>query len=177
MREFPEADYEVHVRIPPRNQALVPSRVADLVRAAWWDLSGHGLTPDKFVLLIDADGHPVEERLRSFVEACSSLPGIGAPRLVTAAQWHLEAWFFAHAEALRGYLGRDLGSVDTSAPDSIQNPKLHLKHLLGVYTSRQAGEIASRLSPGVIRTRSPSFAEFESAVMNGQPSPSLAVPS
>jgi hypothetical protein len=175
MREFPEADYEFHVRIPPRNQPLVPNRVADLVRAFWWDLSGRGQRPDKFVILIDADGHPIEERLKPFIEACSGLTEIGVPRLVTPAQWHLEAWFFAHAEALRGYLGRDLGSVDTSAPDSIRNPKLHLKHLLGVYTYRRAGEIASLLSPSVIRTRSRSFSEFENAVRNGQPAPSPAV--
>lgn len=167
-KHFGEIGYKFDIRIPPRNRPLIPNIATLLVKAAWWELSGRGEVPNKFVVLVDADGRSPAERLLPFKEACSKLKDIAAPILATAAQWHLEAWFFGHAEALREFLGRDLGNVDASAPDSITNPKLHLRHLLGdVYHSRLAGEIASRLSASVIRDRSPSFASFEEAVRNG----------
>ncbi len=52
-------------------------------------------------------------------------------------------------EEPENYLGRSPGNVDTSKPDAIHNPKLHLKHLLGkrVYTARLSEEIAQRLVP------------------------------
>ena len=61
------------------------------------------------------------------------------------------------------------GTLDTSTPDGIQNPKLHLKHLLGnrVYTARISEEIAIRLDAPTIAERSPSFRGFVDAVMNG----------
>ncbi|MGC8641666.1 MAG: hypothetical protein ACP5XB_17505, partial [Isosphaeraceae bacterium] len=81
----------------------------------------------------------------------------------------LEAWYFADVQAMREYLDRDEGSVDASQPDAIQNPKLHLKHLLGerVYTAVISEEIARSVNPEIIDQRSPSFHGFVEAVRNG----------
>ena len=83
----------------------------------------------------------------------------------------LEAWYFADATNLRGYLGRALGDIDTSRPDGIQNPKGHLKNLLAdrVYTARVSEEIASQLDAEIIkqRSRGASFKGFLDAAMNG----------
>ncbi len=158
----------VQIRIPPRNQPLIPDRVASLMKAAWWELRGRGEAPDKFVVLVDLDGASADRKLGPFKEVCSRLRDITAIRVVASAQWHLEAWFFGDERGLRAYLGRDLGSVDASNPDSITNPKLHLKNLLRVpYTARVAGEISSRISPTVIRSKSSSFSHFEQCVRNG----------
>lgn len=85
------------------------------------------------------------------------------------AQQHLEAWNFADATNLRGYLGHAPGHVDTSRPDEIENPKNHLKNVLDdrVYTARVSEEIARTLDPQVIAERSPSFRGFLEAVKNG----------
>jgi hypothetical protein len=158
----------IDVRIPPRNRPLIPRQARDLIVATWWDLSRRNAAPDKFVVLVDADGKSPDTKIAAFQDACAQLHEIQVPRLVAVAQWHLEAWFFADAYSLRDYLGRDLGAVDAANPDGIVNPKLHLKHLLGhIYTSQVAGEIARRLSPEIIRGRSPSFAAFEASVRNG----------
>ena len=89
--------------------------------------------------------------------------------LCAYAQPHLEAWYFADAENLGNYLGRDTGQVDTSKPDEIRNPKLHLRHLLGerIYTARISEEIAATLDADTIVGRSPSFERFIDAIMNG----------
>ena len=65
---------------------------------------------------------------------------------------------------------RELGAIDLSQPDQIENPKLHLKHLLHdrVYTARVSEEIARRLAPASIIQRSPSFSRFVAAVTNGR---------
>lgn len=163
-----EHDCSIHVRVPPRNQPLTPNKAANLIKAAWWDLHGRGESPDKFVILVDADGASLESRKEPFREVCERLRDIPAFRVVAAVQWHLEAWFFGDEGGLRSYLGRDLGSVDASEPDSIINPKLQLKHLLGVpYTASVAGEIARCTSPAAIRSRSRSFAAFEQSVKDG----------
>ena len=62
-----------------------------------------------------------------------------------------------------------VGSVDTSKPDEIQNPKLHLKQLLGdrVYTARVSEEIALELYGSTIADRSPSFKRMVRAALNG----------
>ena len=87
---------------------------------------------------------------------------------MSVAKWHLEAWFFADDHGLRTFLGKSIGHVDTSAPDEIHNPKLHLKQVLGApYTAQVAGAIAQCLSPDIVRARSPSFAQFEQAATNG----------
>ena len=159
----------VEVRIPPRNGALSIRMAERLIKAAWYEHLGV-CSPDKFVVLLDVDGKlpdKVMEPFRALPERLSD--EIGAAVLYAYAQWHLEAWYFADASNLRDYLGRALGSVDTSKPDEIHNPKLHLKHLLRdrVYTARVSEEIASRLEVQAIAERSPSFKGFLDAVMNG----------
>ena len=61
------------------------------------------------------------------------------------------------------------GHSDTSRPDEIQNPKLHLKHLLrkSLYTARVSEEIARKLDAGTIAGRSPSFKNFVDALTDG----------
>ncbi|MGV8039051.1 MAG: hypothetical protein AB2L07_02895 [Thermoanaerobaculaceae bacterium] len=123
---------------------------AQLARATWFDLNGRGHPPDKIVVLVDADGRTPEEAVAALDGLEGRLRDIPVKVLVTAAKWHLEAWFFADGKALREYLGgRNLGSVDASHPDAIHNPKAHLKNLLGrPYTAATAEEIAGRLDPG-----------------------------
>ena len=96
---------------------------------------------------------------------------IDTPVRYAFAQWHLEAWYFADAMHLRVYLDRDLGNPDISRPDEIQNPKLHLKHLLlgQVHTARISEDIARRLDAPTMAEKSPSFKGFLNAVMNGPP--------
>ena len=158
----------VEVRIPHGNGALSVRMAERLVKGAWYERPG--TPPDKFVILLDVDGKPpnrVLEPFRALPERLGS--EIGATVLYAYAQWHLKAWYFADAVGLRGYLGgRALGNVDTSEPDGIQNPKLHLKHLLGgVYAARISEEIARQLDAITIAERSPSFKGFVEAVMNG----------
>ena len=84
------------------------------------------------------------------------------------AQRHLEAWYFADGGNLRSYLKRDLGRIDDSRPDEIENPKLHLRNILDqVYTARVSEEIARVLDAENISRRSPSFRGFLEALLNG----------
>ena len=122
-----------------------------LVKAAWYENAG--APPDKFVLLVDIDGALPDDVLAPFTEQLPGrLDGVGAEVLYAFAQWHLEAWYFADATNLRGYLGRALGHVDTSRPDEMRNPKLHLKSLFShrVYTARSVRGRESFLSPTTI---------------------------
>lgn len=59
--------------------------------------------------------------------------------------------------------------MDTANPDEIENPKLHLKNVLGnrFYTAQTSEEIARTLDSRTIAQRSPSFEGFLEAVMNG----------
>ena len=156
------------VRIPPRNRALNAQMAERLIKAAWYE--NLSTPPDKFVVLMDVDqAHPGQVLTGIRSELPRRVVTIEADVLYAYAQEHLEAWYFADAENLGSYLGRDAGQVDTSRPDEIRNPKLHLRHLLGerVYTARVSEEIARTLSPGTIAGRSPSFRKFVDAVMNG----------
>ncbi len=156
------------VRIPPRNMALKAPMAERLIKAAWYENAS--TPPDKFVLLVDVDGKDPGEVLGTFTSLPERLGReIRAAVTYAYAQWHLEAWYFADAGNLRKYLGGALGHVDTSKPDAIQNPKHHLKHLLGnrVYTARVSEEIAKILDAKTIAQRSPSFKGFLDAVMNG----------
>ena len=159
----------VEVRIPPRNGALSVQTAENLVKAAWYERLD--APPDKFVILLDVDGKLPDCVLEPFRALPERLGDeIEAAILYACAQWHLEAWYFADAANLRDYLGgRALGKVDTSKPDEIHNPKLHLKHLLDnrVYTARISEEIASWLNATTIAERSPSFRGFLDAVVNG----------
>ena len=156
------------VRIPPRNKALCVPMIEKLIKAAWYACPD--ARADKFVVVVDLDGSDPDEVLGPIREQLPGLvPDVEAEVLYAFAQQHLEAWFFADAENLRGYLGRALGNVDTSKPDEIENPKLHLRNLLGsqVYTARVSGEIAGTLDAQTIVQRSPSFSNFVEAVTNG----------
>ena len=158
----------VEVRIPPRNGALSVQMAEKLIKAAWYERLD--ASPEKFVILVDVDGKLPDRVLEPFRALPERLGDeIEAAILYACAQWHLEAWYFADAANLRDCLGRALGNVDTSKPDGIQNPKLHLKNLLGnrVYTARISEEIASQLDAPTIAERSPSFRGFLDAVMNG----------
>ncbi len=162
----------VEVRRPDGNKSLNIEMAEKLVKAAWWAPTGN-VAPDKFVILVDADGRDPEDVLRPFRQ---QLPGRLGPRITATlqfacAQWHLEAWYFADVKALRHYLGRDPGNVDTSKPDEIQNPKLHLKNLLGdrIYTAVISEDIAKMLNPSTVAGQSPSFQRFVAAVKNGGP--------
>jgi len=163
----------VEVRIPPGGRALNMEMAEKLLKASWFERIA--APPDKFVVLVDTDGRTPDETLRPFRD---HLPGrigtkIGAQIRFAFAQWHLEAWYFADISGLRAYLERAPGSVDPSKPDEIQNPKQHLKHLLGerAYTAVISEEIAKRLNAQTIAERSPSFHGFVEAVRNGQLTP------
>jgi hypothetical protein len=160
-------DIEVGFSIPPRNGKLTVQMAERLIKSSIYD----GRPPDKVVVLVDLDGKDPDQELLPFKE---DLPGRLRDQIESSiqyayAQWHLEAWYFGDAEHLRGYLGgKALGNVDTSQPDAIQNPKLHLKHLLErSYTARVSEEIAMKLDPRTIAQRSRSFAYFLDAVRNG----------
>ena len=156
------------VRIPPRNRALNAQMAEKLIKAAWYE--NLSTPPDKFVVLMDVDRARPDDVLTPIRNQLPRrVAKIEANVLYAYAQEHLEAWYFADAGNLSKHLDRDPGQVDTSRPDEIQNPKLHLRHLLGdrVYTARVSEEIAMTLNPGTIAGRSPSFRKFVDAVMNG----------
>ena len=154
---------------PGRNRALDIREAERLLKSAWYDPTAE--RPDKFVVLVDTDGKSPDDALGLFRERLPGRVGdeIGAKVLYAYAQWHLEAWYFADSANLRGFLGGAVGAVDTSKPDEIQNPKLHLKNLIGArtYTARVSEEIAGALDPLTIAQRSPSFRGFLEAVANG----------
>ncbi len=156
------------VRIPPSNRPLTPDMATNLIKATWYETSD--AQPDKFVVVVDTDRKEPNDVLQPFRERLpAQVHGVTADVLCAYAQEHLEAWYFADADNLRPHVGRNLGSVDTSKPDGIQNPKSHLKNILGdrVYTARVSEEIARRLDAGTIAQRSPSFKGFLDAVANG----------
>jgi len=159
------------VRKPPGNAALTPLQTEKLVKAAWYELSGRGSPPEKFVVLVDTNGKDPSQVTKPFEDLVASLADIPVPKLIATATRHLEAWFFGHGEALREFLGRDLGSVDSSRPDEMDNPKLHLMNLLQsisrVYTAPVAEQIAACLDQATIEGRSQSFARFVAKLKNG----------
>ena len=165
---------KVRVRIPGRHRALSVEIAHKLIQAARYD-SQDG-PPDKYVILVDVNGQTPDLVLAPFKE---NLPERLDDQLRSRihyayAQRHLEAWYFADASNLRTYFGgQALGNVDTSHPDDIPNPKLHLENLLKnlldgrVYTARISEDIAKQLNPQTIAERSPSFRGFLEAVKNG----------
>ena len=170
LAHFRDQGIDVTVRIPPRNRALRVAVVYSLIQSTLYDIDGY--PPDKYVILVDADGGIPDDILIPLRRDLSNRLGSGfGPSVQYAyAQWHLEAWYFADAGNLREYLGgRALGSIDPSRPDQIQNPKLHLKHLLRneFYTAQVSEQIAKVLDARTIAQRSPSFNGFLEAVRNG----------
>lgn len=159
----------VEVRVPPNNKALNAEMAEKLVKSVWYAAPAPD-KPDKIVLLVDVDGKSLLEVVSSIrKQLAGRLPAEIVERMQYAyAQWHLEAWYFADAESLRGYLGRNLGGIDVSKPDEIHNPKNHLKQLLDrPYTAGVSAQIASHLNAESIALRSPSFRGFLDAVLNG----------
>jgi hypothetical protein len=165
-----EGIFVVEVRRPDGNKLLNVEMAVKLVKAAWWSLPTTE-RPQKFVILLDADGKNPEQVLGPFREQLPKRVNLGDAAILqfACARWHLETWYFADATALRTYLGRDLGDVDTSQPDEIHNPKQHLRNLLGnrMYTAAISEEIARLLDARSIVGRSPSFEAFVQAVING----------
>ena len=158
------------VLIPSRTRALTVDMSVRLLKSAWYRPPDN-IQPDKFVILLDVDGKQPGAVLEPFRQNLASRlePQITASLQFAYAQWHLEAWFFGDSDGLRAYLGRDLGSVDPSQPDNIENPKLHLKNLLTEsYTLLTSEAIARQLNPQIIAGRSPSFRGFIEAVRNGE---------
>ena len=157
------------IRIPPRHRKLNVGTVESLVKAVWYENIAE--PPDKFVILVDTDGKTPDDALNLLRTELPSRLGceIGERIRYAYAQWHLEAWYFADASSLREYLGQALGGVDTSKPDEIQNPKQHLRNLLGeqTYTALVSEDIARVLDARIIDQRSPSFRRFVEAIMNG----------
>lgn len=173
-----EEGIQVDVLIPPRNRALTVESALRLIRSTLYATSEE--SPSKYVVLLDVDGKSPEQVLSPFIADLSGQLDANLRELVhfAYAQWHLEAWFFADAASLREYLeGRSLGSVDTSNPDRIENPKNHLRNLLrqkSLYTARISEEIAQVLDNDAIASRSPSFRRFRDEVRNGHLSSSYS---
>ena len=157
------------VRIPPRHGAIDAIIAEKLIRAVWFERADDA-RPSKFVVLLDTDAASPDQVAGTVRDQLPHrLRDIGASIQFAVAQRHLEAWYFADASGLRRYLGRDLGDVDPSQPDAMENPKLHLKHLLGSrpYTSLVSQAIAAELDTNAIAQRSSSFRGFIAAVENG----------
>ena len=157
------------VRIPPRHHAINVDIAEKVIRSVWFEKAADA-RPSKFVVLLDTDQASPCDVLRPLRDLLPErLRDIGASIQFAFAQQHLEAWYFADADGLRSYLGRDLGNVDPSQPDAIVNPKLHLKHLLGPrpYSSLVSQAIAAKLDAAKIAHRSPSFQGFVAAIENG----------
>lgn len=166
LRDLAGEGTRIDVRIPPRNRAVTSDVVVKIAKSAYWDVP----RPDKFVILVDVDGKDpdvVVESLRRRVG--TALNHLELDIYYTYAQRHLEAWFFADATGLRQYLGKSLGSIDASQPDLIENPKLHLKHLLAgrLYTSEVADRISRVVDAAQVAERSASFGRFVGAIRNG----------
>ena len=156
------------VRIPPRNKALDAGVAEKIIKSIWYENLGEA--PDKIVLLVEIDMKSPDQVVGQMREELARrLPDEIERKMQYAhAQRHLEAWYFADGGNLRGYLKRDLGNVDDSRPDEMENPKLHLKNILGqVYTARVSEEIARALDTETIARRSPSFRSFLEALRNG----------
>ena len=163
-----DQDIEVSVSIPPRNRNLNVSMAEKLIKSLFYGSQ----PPEKVVVLADLDGKDPDQALGPFKaalpERLRNEPKVSIQ--YSYAQWHLEAWYFGDIEHLRNYLsGQAPGHVDTSQPDDIENPKLHLKNLLGerLYTALVSEEIAKQINSQVIAQRSPSFRGFLEAVQNG----------
>lgn len=157
----------IDVRIPPKNRPITAREVQNIIQTERFIPPA----PDKYVVLVDTDGKSPEEALHPIRQGLQNNSLIRQTLSVhyAYAQWHLEAWYFADSRNLRIYLGRDMGEVNPNQPDQIQNPKHHLRQLLGekTYTAQVSAEIAAGLDPQAISQRSPSFLAFLAAVRNG----------
>lgn len=160
---------EIDIRIPSGHRQLRPNVICPIIISSQYD-SDEG-PPDKCVILVDTDGKSPEEAIGPIQQGLQRTQLSRSFQNVkfAYAQWHLEAWFFADAANLRGYLHRDVGGINPNEPDQIQNPKQHLRQLLGdaIYTAQVSEEIAAMLNPSTIAQRSSSFRIFLEAIRNG----------
>ena len=160
---------EVDIRIPSGHRQLRPNVVYPIIISSQYD-SDEG-PPDKCVILVDTDGKSPDEAIGPLRQGLqrTQLTRTFQNVKFAYAQWHLEAWYFADAVGLRGYLRRDTGNVNPNEPDQIQNPKHHLQQLLGdaTYTAQVSADIATKLDPTTISQRSPSFRIFLETIRNG----------
>ncbi len=162
----------VDVRFPPNHRNLDATMAARLIKSGYWSIFPR---PQTAIVLVDCDARArlevAHEMTMALMPLIADLATNGLEVLVATAKWHLEAWFFGDPPGLREVLGRDLGNVVLTNPDSIENPKRHLINLLRtvdrLYTARVAGEIARSLSPAIILAASRSFSEFDAAVRIG----------
>ena len=156
------------VRIPPRHRAITVEVAEKIIRSVWFERE-ESERPAKFVVLLDTDRSLPQDVLAPIRDGLPRRLGdIDASLQFAYARQHLEAWYLADANGLRRYLGRDLGNVDSSQPDAIANPKLHLRHLLDApYTSLVSRDIAAELDAAAIARNSASFRGFVAAVRNG----------
>ena len=166
-RHLRDEGIHVDVRFPPKHRDVTEQETYNIIQSVRYDSPA----PYKYVVLKDADGKEPEEVLQPIRSGLLQRLGehFETTILYAYAQWHLEAWFFADETGLRNYLGRNLGRIDTSQPDHIENPKQHLRNLIPgrSYTSAMSETIAETLNPDTISQRSPSFAGFLAAVRNG----------
>lgn len=160
------------IRIPPGNRALSAKVCEKIIKAVWYEKMNTSSLPDKFVILLDSDR---EDPIKLVGDIRSELTGriseVNASIQYAYACQHLEAWYFADANNLRKFLARGVGNIDVSKPDDIQNPKGHLKNILGkrIYTAQLSEEIAQALDSNSISNSSPSFRGLVAALVNGIP--------
>lgn len=166
LRHLRHEGISVEVRKPPRHRAISSDVAIKIAKACYWS----DPRPHKLVVLLDADGRDPQEQLEPLRRRIGrSLDDLDLKVSYAYAQWHLEAWFFADESSLRGHLDRNLGNVDASQPDRIDNPKLHLRNLLAgrLYTAEMAERISRNLDATTITAKSASFARFLDVVRNG----------
>src|SRR5437660_1627362 len=72
--------FVIEVRRPDGHKALNIEMAEKLVKAAWFAPTGN-VTPDKFVILVDADGKDPDQALRPFRD---QLPGRLGPKIQAA---------------------------------------------------------------------------------------------
>lgn len=160
---------EIDIRIPSGHRQLRPNVVCPIIISSLYD-SDEG-PPDKCVILVDTDGKSPDEAIGPVRQGLqrTQLSRSFQNIKFAYAQWHLEAWYFADAANLRGYLRRDVGNINPNEPDQIQNPKHHLRQLLGdaIYTAQVSEEIATWLNPSTIAQHSSSFRIFLETIRNG----------
>ena len=158
----------IDVRIPPRNRAISGELAVKIAKSCYWDVP----SPDKFVILVDVDGKNPDEVLESLRQRVgSALDHLDLRIYYAYAQSHLEAVVLRRRKGAARIPGKEPWSVDASRPDLIENPKLHLKHLLAnrIYTSEIAERITRVLDAAEIAKHSTSFGRFVGAIRNGVP--------
>ena len=163
LRHLRHEGISLEVRKPPRHGAITSDVAVKIAKACCWSAP----RPHKLVVLLDADGRDPKEQLEPLQRRIGrSLDDLDLKVSYAYAQWHLEAWFFADESGLRRHLDRNLGNVDASQPDHIDNPKLHLMNLLAgrLYTAER---ISRNLDASKITAKSTSFARFQDVVRNG----------